>query len=101
MQQAVALLEEAVLGMHEGQHLRGGTGETGPRLCAHAHTRLCSGTSPACPHQALTESKISNFFLACRTLICQGRSEQAKGVRAEVAYGLYLATESTPAAVVP
>lgn len=100
VQQAIALLEEAVLGVHEGQHLQaGGIGEAAPRLPAHLFPGLSSrAVPPPTPRQALTESKISNFFLAWRTLICRGRGEPGKGVGVEVAHGLHLATESARAA---
>lgn len=42
---------------------------------------LEGGTPAPPPLQALTESRISNFFLAWRTLICHGRNEQVKGDR--------------------
>lgn len=103
VQQAVALLEEAVLGVHEGQHLQGEAQVRPPPPPDPRRHTCCPGPSsraapPPTPRQALTESKISNFFLAWRTLICRGRGEPGKGVGVEAAHGLRLATESARAA---
>lgn len=115
MQQAIALLEEAVLGVHEGQHLGvgGGTGgqpsvatTRGPAWCTHIPytSQACPcGQGPLLPAPSPITYRIQDFklLLGLEDVDLQGDGGQVKGVGAEVACDLSLTTVSSQAVCGP
>lgn len=96
VQDVKALLEESVLGTHEGQHLQETQGEPdGSTAPQELHVLRCKACRSVLRSQIqgayqglLTASRISNFFLAWRTLICekQGGWGGAEESRTEAVY---------------